>query len=379
MNTAPVEVQEWLQARLFDSVPTSIAVIDREYRIVLANHSFERLFGAWRGRLCWETYKGRDRRCENCPAERSFEDGTVSARHEVGRNRDGEEAHYLVHVAPIRGRMNGDIPFCVEMSTDITELHRTQQGKLEAERLAAVGQTVAGLAHGIKNIITGLEGGMYVMRSGMKRGRAERVDRGWEMLERNVDRISTLARNLLSFSKGHTPDVRVVDPGALVRDVVELYRDAGAQVGVEIEEVVARDLEPAALDAQEIHACLANLVSNAVDACQMSDREPGQVTVSVYDDGDDLVFDVMDDGVGMDAEVKRKIFTTFFTTKGSSGTGLGLLLIRKVAQEHGGKVSVDSEEGSGTHFAIVLPRPNLPEPSRRGGLAEGEVRDARNA
>jgi PAS domain S-box-containing protein len=373
MNTAPAEVQEWLEGRLFDSVPTSIAVIDRDYRIVLANHSFEQLFGEWRGRLCWETYKGQDHRCENCPAAQALDEGKLSVRHEVGRGRNGEEAHYLVHVAPIQRRSDGTIPFCVEMSTDVTELHRVQHEKLEAERLAAVGQTVSGLAHGIKNIITGLEGGMYVMRTGLRKGRQDRIDSGWEMLERNVERISSLAKNLLSFSKGHTPDVQLVHPGDLVRDVSELYREAASRIGISIEAVIADAIAPAPLDAEEIHGSLANLVSNAIDACQMSDRKTGRVEIRVYEDGEALIFEVTDDGVGMDVEVKRKIFTTFFTTKGSSGTGLGLLLLRKVAQEHGGKVFVDTALGSGTSFRIVLPRDALPSPDTDELPLYGEV------
>jgi signal transduction histidine kinase len=249
------------------------------------------------------------------------------------------------------------------MSTDVTQMHRLEQEKIEAERLAAVGQTVAGLAHGIKNIITGLEGGMYVMRSGMKKGRQDRIDSGWTMLERNVERISVMARNLLGFSKGHTPEVVLTDPNDLVRDIMDLYTDAAAKVNVELSARCSSRPPLAPLDASEMHGCLANLVSNAIDACQMSDRDQGHVEIATYEKDGALVFEVRDDGIGMDVEVKRKIFTTFFTTKGSSGTGLGLLLIRKVVQEHGGSVHVESEEGTGSCFRIVLPRGRLPVPT----------------
>jgi PAS domain S-box-containing protein len=373
VRKAPKEIRRWINERLFVSVPVSIAVIDRGYAIVLANPTFEERFGRWQDRRCWQAYKSKAQRCEDCPAEQAFEQGTVQVRQEVGRDRHGEEAHYLVHVAPIRRPEDGTIPYCIEMSTDITDLHRLQLEKIEAERLAAVGQTVAGLAHGIKNIITGLEGGMYVMRSGLARGRKERVDSGWQMLERNVERISVMARNLLSFSKGHTPDVRIADPNALAREIVEFYADAAARVGVEIVARCDETAAPAALDAREIHSCLANLVSNAIDACQMSERKSGHVELRTREQAGALVFEVADDGVGMDVEVKRKIFTTFFTTKGSSGTGLGLLLTRKVVQEHGGSVEVDSELGRGTCFRIVLPRSRLPEP--RPEPAEGENQD----
>ena len=363
VRKAPEEIRKWVEERLFQSVPVHIAVIDRDYRIVLANRTFEELFGQWQGRHCWEVYKGRERKCTDCPTEAAFATGRVQTRNEVGRDRFGEEAHYLVQAAPIHSRSEGGIPYCIEMSTDVTQMHRLEQEKIEAERLAAVGQTVAGLAHGIKNIITGLEGGMYVMRSGMKKGRQERVDKGWLMLERNVERISVMAKNLLAFSKGHTPEVHLVDPNDIIREIVELYEDAAARVGVTIEPGYNEGAPLAHLDPHEIHGCMANLVSNAIDACQMSDREEGHVQVRTFEEDGALVFEVVDDGLGMDREVKRKIFTTFFTTKGSSGTGLGLLLIRKVVQEHGGSVSVESEVGKWSRFRIVLPRDRLPEPT----------------
>ena len=89
----PAEIQRWLGESLFESVPVSVAVIDRQFHMVLANHSFERLFGEWRGRLCWEVYKDRDRKCVHCPADRAFDEGTLQIREEVGRSRTGDEAH----------------------------------------------------------------------------------------------------------------------------------------------------------------------------------------------------------------------------------------------------------------------------------------------
>jgi len=375
MNTAPREVQDWFRAELFDAVPTGIAVIDRDYHVVLANESFEEHFGAWHGRLCWEVYKGRDRQCRNCPAESVFRDGVVSVRREVGRDSEGVEAHYLVHVAPCRRESDGTIPYCVEMSTDITDLHRVEREKLEAERLAAVGETVAGLAHEIKNIIGGLEGGMYVMHTGLQRNLEARLESGWDMLERNVERISTLARNLLAYSKGHVPDVQWVDPVQLAEAVAELYRDSAARLGVELTLEVEGEILPAPLDEEQIYASLANLVSNAVDACQLSDRDVGHVRLRVADEDAVLVLEVRDDGIGMDVEVKGKLFTTFFTTKGQYGTGLGLLQVRKTVQEHGGVVTVDSELDQGTVCRIELPRESVPKPAQEEETRDGEERD----
>jgi signal transduction histidine kinase len=247
---------------------------------------------------------------------------------------------------------------------DLRRVKQLEREKIDAERLAAVGQTVAGLAHGIKNILTGLEGGMYFLRSGLKGGREGRAEEGWEMLERNMDRISVLVRNLLSFSKGRVPRVELTDPRRFVEDVVALYQDAAAREHVLVVAEAGEKVEAAPLDAEGIHSCVANLVSNAIDACQMSGKEPCSVHVRVRDEGNDLVFEVEDEGCGMDQKVRRLAFTTFFSTKGSGGTGLGLLLTRKITQEHGGRIELDTTPGKGSTFRLIFPRDRLPEPGK---------------
>lgn len=245
--------------------------------------------------------------------------------------------------------------------TDHRQLKGLQAEKLEAERLAAVGQTVAGLAHGVKNLLTGLEGGMYLMSTGLKKGNTKRVDSGWEMLNRNIVRISKFVRDFLSYSKGRTITVEPADPAAIAREVVSMYAPRAEEAGVELTWSADGDIAPANLDFEGLHDCLTNLVGNAIDACQMSESEEGcRVHVCVSDEDGVLRYSVCDDGVGMDYELKQKVFTTFFTTKGLGGTGLGLLTTRKIVQEHGGRIEVDSTPGQGSTFTILLPRDRLP-------------------
>jgi signal transduction histidine kinase len=189
------------------------------------------------------------------------------------------------------------------------------------------------------------------------------------MLSRNMEKISALVRNLLNFSKGREPQVTEVDPAALVAEVVDLYHEAAAREGVLVQVEPNEPPRPATLDREGIHECLTNLVSNAVDACQMSGHDPCRVCVRVRDEGNDLVFEVEDEGCGMDQEVRTLAFTNFFTTKGSGGTGLGLLLTKKIVQEHGGRISFETSAGAGSVFRLVFPRDRLPAP----GNPEGRV------
>jgi PAS domain S-box-containing protein len=242
---------------------------------------------------------------------------------------------------------------------DLREYKRLEQDKLDAERLAAVGQTVAGLAHTIKNLLMGLEGGMYIMDSGLSRSDAKRITTGWQMLQRNFEKTTVLVKDFLAFAKGRIPELLPTDPNALARDIVNLYVDAAHLQGVELSLEASAELQPAPLDAQGIETCLTNLLSNGIDAAAMRLEKGGQVVLRTRDEGGDLIFEVTDNGGGMDWDVKGKVFTTFFTTKGGKGTGLGLLTTRKIVQEHGGRIDVESTPGVGSTFRIRLPRERL--------------------
>jgi signal transduction histidine kinase len=242
---------------------------------------------------------------------------------------------------------------------DLRTVKRLEQEKLDAERLAAVGQTVAGLAHTIKNLLMGLEGGMYMLDTGLRKGEADRIAEGWQVLHRNFGKTTTLVRDFLEFAKGRLPDLQPTDPNALARGVVDLYRSAAARQGVELTLETGADVREAPLDVAGLETCLTNLVSNGIDAALLRDRPGGRVTVRTREEGDDLVFEVADNGCGMDQEVKNKVFTTFFTTKGGKGTGLGLLTTRKIVQEHGGRIETESAPDRGSVFRIRLPRPRL--------------------
>jgi len=122
------------------------------------------------------------------------------------------------------------------------------------------------------------------------------------------------------------------------------------------------DLNKAYFDAEGLHTCLSNLISNAIDACEVSDKKNPEVIVRCFEIDDRIIFKVLDQGIGIDEEIRHKVFTTFFTTKEEGGTGIGLLQTRKITQEHGGKVSLTSVEDVGTTFTLEFPRDRLPLP-----------------
>ena len=246
---------------------------------------------------------------------------------------------------------------------NLSEIKKLQNEKLEAERLAAVGQTVAGLAHGVKNLITALEGGMYMLNTGLGKSDIGRVQKGIEMLTRNIDRIGLFVKTFLGFSRGREIKAALSNPEDISREVVSMYASKAQKNGIALRHGNADGILPAPIDYESMLECLTNLVGNAIDACIMSDGNGDlHVEVEAFEKDGVVIYEVSDNGCGMDYAVKQKVFTNFFTTKGLGGTGLGLLMTKKIIQEHGGVIEYESEPGQGTVFRIRLPRSRLPEP-----------------
>jgi PAS domain S-box-containing protein len=238
---------------------------------------------------------------------------------------------------------------------DLRPVKRLEREKLESERLAAVGQTVTQLAHSIKNILTGLQGGLYDIRTGQLRRSPDRVEEGLRTLERNFGRVTALVRDFLRFSREHRLELEPCDPNQVAEEVFDLYREAAARNHIELELERSTASGPVLLDPEALHACLANLVANAIDACIDSGRARGKVRMAVARQGDRLRYIVEDDGCGIAPDVREKLFCSIFTTKGMCGSGLGLMMTKKIVEDHGGLVEVASEPGRGARFTLELP------------------------
>ncbi|OGR04590.1 MAG: hypothetical protein A2284_06170 [Deltaproteobacteria bacterium RIFOXYA12_FULL_61_11] len=375
----PGEVEHELRV-LFDHVPCSLAVIDRDYNVVRSNAHFRQTFYRKGATRCFEFYKGRGRSCKSCPAREVFLDGAVHREVQNGRGSRGQTLQYLVTAAPF-DYTGAQVRTVIEMAQDVTEvvelrrrLEQVEKEKLEAERLAVVGETVAGLAHGMKNILMGLEGGLFVFKDGLAKNNPEVLQRGWGMIEGNVARISSFAKEFLGFARGAKARARLVDPNAILEEVAALYRPMLDQAGIALQLEAGQVLEPMAVDPEGLHTCLTNLLSNAADACLAGERKHRRITLRCEEEDKIVRFFVKDNGVGMDAEVRRKAFTSFFSTKPvGKGTGLGLLTTRRIVAEHGGRVEVSSARGRGSTFVLVFPRARLPVPTSETTTEERKV------
>lgn len=251
-----------------------------------------------------------------------------------------------------------------EYTENLEELVREKSKKLiEAERLAAVGQTVGGLAHAIKNITGGLKGGIFVVEKGIELDNKKYLLQGWEIVKDNVDKVKNLAMDLLGYGREREPDYRLCDPNRPAKEVFDLMLSRANEYGVTLKAHLDEALPDTWLDPEGIHRSLLNLMTNAIDACEdvKSFNKPGEVVLrSLRPEGWAVEYQVVDNGCGMDEETREKIFKSFFSTKGTRGTGLGLMITRKIIDEHGGVIEVESEKGRGTSFIIRLPEKDKP-------------------
>ena len=359
--TKEIKRRSNFQIKLIRSSNDGIVAADKSLNIVIFNPAAEKIFGFSPGAVI-----NQKTITELFPEEisRTFNDA-LSGKTDIRDlpwqdvlidSRAGEQipARFSGTILVEKGEQMGVVAFL----QDLREIKRLERELVKSERLAAIGQTVAGLAHGIKNILHGLKGGSYLVDIGIKKDDAVKLKKGWEMIKRNVGRTSNLVMDLLSYAKEREPQFEPCDPNAIAEDVIALVVDKAREHKVEIQKDFDGTIGEVSMDPNTIHEVLLNLMSNAVDAClfdEITDKK-WQVKLTTTNEQDNRIrFEVADNGAGMDEEVMQKLFTSFFSTKGHRGTGLGLMVTRKLIEEHGGEIDVESEPGKGTTFSFYLP------------------------
>jgi PAS domain S-box-containing protein len=357
-------------AQLFEEVPCLVTVQGRDHVIQHANRRFRETFGEATGRKCYEVYKHRHEQCLVCPMQATLDDGEIREHEEVLTAKDGRKLNMLCTTAPIR-ESDGSIRSVIEMSVDITQIRDLQS------QLASIGLLVGSISHGIKGLLTGLDGGIYMVNSGFEKDRPERVTKGWEMVQRIVDRIRSMVLDILYYAKDRELQIEAVDVGALVAEIAEGLKKKASDADVTVRGLAAPEVGCVQGDAAAIRAMLLNLAENSLDACRMdSGATSHTVELAVCRRDDWVEFRITDDGVGMDRETQEKAFSLFFSSKGMKGTGLGLFIANKIAEKHGGLIEVESEPGEGTAFRVLLPIEAQPS-VQPGNLPEGTTTDVR--
>ena len=336
--------------RLFDESPCYISIQDQDLNIIEANRRFREDFGDLLGCKCYEVYKHRTEECFPCAVQATFKDGEVHQSEEVVTTKKGEQVNTLVYTAPMR-KEDGEIKTVMEMSTNITQIRQLQ------EQLTSLGLLIGSISHGIKGLINSLDGGVYLVNSGMKKNDPKRINQGWEMVQRNMSRIRSMVLDILYYAKDREPDWEPISALEAIEEVSGIIEAKAKENGVDFVRDFDRDVGEFEGDAKAIRSMLVNLLENSLDACRVDrETEAHHIKVGLRSHPDRVEFEIEDDGIGMERETQEKAFSLFFSSKGVKGTGLGLFISNKIALAHGGRIDLESEHKKGTRFVVTLPR-----------------------
>lgn len=339
---------------LFDEVPCYISVQDRHLKVTETNRRFKEDFGGGQGEFCYNIYKGRTDPCVDCPVMDTFSDGKSHSKEAVVRSRDGEQINVLIWTAPLRNAAD-EVTHVMEMSTNITQLHKLR------DQLSDLGLLIGSISHGIKGMLTGLDGGVYLLNRGFAKDDREMIEEGWDTVKLVIERIRAMILDILYYAKERDLKWERVDVLSFVSDVAETFAPKIGEADIRFQTDFDDSLGEFEIDPGVVRSALISILENAMEACvEDNEKESHAIRFSVHPDDGDIVFTIADDGVGMDKETLDSLFTLFFSMKGQKGTGLGLFVSKKIINQHGGAIHVSSEPGEGTTFTIRMPK-KLPE------------------
>lgn len=227
----------------------------------------------------------------------------------------------------------------------------------ESEKLATIGQTIAGMSHAIKNISGGLKGSSFVLEQGIKQENKKYLYQGWEMMKGNIDKITKLSLDLLNYAKTTRLNFALENPNKPVREIFQLMKHKAKEKAVQLKLTACSEKKLVEMDSDAIHTCLLNLIVNAFDSFSEKTQinHENRIDVGVSIENNMVVYNVMDNGCGIDDATQRAVFHDFITTKGMNGTGFGLMTSKKIVEEHNGEIGFSSKKGEGSQFVIKIP------------------------
>jgi PAS domain S-box-containing protein len=356
---------ERLLASVVESVDDCIFTTDVEGRLITVNAAGHRLLELTAAETPTLTYldilSEGDRRRVGSDIQQSVAEGrgwrgTVNG---LTRGHQRFPAHLAISCVfdPQRAPLGA-----VGVLRDLTEQVATQQRLVQREKLASLGEMAAGVAHEIRNPLGGIKMATRLLSSGEVSG--ERIPREMaQSILSGIAEIESIIADLLDFARETRLDCQEYRLDRILGPVVESCVAEGAQRHVR---VAVRRLDgelSASVDGPRLRQVFANVMKNALEATER--RADGRVDVALYSRGPAAVVEVSDNGVGMIAEQRDKIFLPFFTTK-PTGTGLGMAIVKKIMDLHGGEIEIDSTPGEGTTVRLVIPRAGVAAPVQVG-------------
>jgi len=223
--------------------------------------------------------------------------------------------------------------------------------------LASLGLMIGSISHGIKGLLTGLDGGIYLLDSGFTKKNEVQIKEGWDVVKLTVERIRKMVTDILFYAKERDLRSERIDIRNFVEEIAKELNPKLKGQKIKLVDDFDANLGEFEIDVTYVHSALLNIIENATDAClRDKTKKSHKIIFGASKHEEKIILEVTDNGIGMDSETQDKIFTPFFSSKGTKGTGLGLFIANTIIEQHGGEINVKSKVGQGTLFQIKIPR-----------------------
>jgi len=339
---------------IFNGVPHYLAMIDAAFTFADINQRLCDLYGKKRedviDKHCSLDFSENERICNTKLVEKCFKTGRIVTERDKRMEINGKPYFFDMSAIPLFGSQ-GEVDYVVQYAVDITEKKALTEKLIQAEKLAAVGQMSAHVAHEIRNPLTSV-----LLHSELLEDELKELDKNEEALElvkiikEEIDRLSQITDEYLSYARLPHPKKQLVDPQIEVSSVLAMLLPELKRRKINTSIICSEKLSNIEIDRGQFKQLLINLIKNAEDAMPSG----GSLEISLMGIKDNFLLLVKDTGYGIPPEITRRIFDPYFTTK-DNGTGLGLALVQYIANAHDGWVDVESQKGTGSTFIFSVP------------------------
>ncbi|HVA95768.1 MAG TPA: PAS domain S-box protein [Candidatus Dormibacteraeota bacterium] len=361
--------------RLMDSFPDLVVALDKQARYTFASPQIYQVLGYLPEELIGERMGGRTDPQDRTALLDLFDD-LISNRLSEGQidyrtqHKNGEWRLFRASARPLHDE-TGCTTGVIASARDITDQQRLQQQLIQSERLAAMGQMIAGVAHELNNPLTAILGVTELLRD---QSSDEAVRRRLELAHRQARRAAHIVQSLLVFSRPSTPTSTLLHLADLLQRTLQLHEHSLRANQVHVDFIARPDLPTVQGDSNQLTQVFLNLIVNAEQAIREV-REQGTLRIRLGVVGERVLITFQDDGMGIRRETLPRIFDPFFTTKRPGrGTGLGLSICMAIVREHNGDISAQSLSDGGSVFTVSLPictqTPALSAPVSAPAIAE---------
>jgi len=339
---------------IFDGIEDGISVINREYEIIRANKAILNIFGKRDfseilGRKCFNEYYQRNAICNDCPAEKTFEEGTPSQLTKINREINKRRAILNKSTFPIKGE-DGNVIQVIEYIKDITDVVKLEDQLLYSERLAGVGELAAGIAHEIRNPLSNIKAAAQFCLN--KYELDEKIRKYLKIILKSSEKVNKVTRDLLNLAKPRHVSFKIGYIDKVINNACGFVNARCSKQHVRLTKRFPKRLLLIFLDGKLLEDAFLNFILNGLDAMPKG----GRLAITAYYDHDaeEILISFVDSGCGISEDNFSRIFDPFFTTK-KDGTGLGLSLALQIVELHKGKIHIESKPDYGTEVTVRLP------------------------